>query len=109
MVADGGQNHFEEHGVGSKGGNYGWAIREGANCFDPFNPREPPKECKKEGLIDPIVEYTHEDGGISIIGGYVYRGTRSPDLKAIYVFGDFSASFGEPGGRLYHLDEPEAG
>ncbi len=107
LVADVGQNLFEELDVVVKGGNYGWAIREGKHCFDPFNPREPPKECDTEGLIDPIVDYTHEDGGISIIGGYVYRGTRSPDLKAIYVFGDFSASFGEPLGRLYHLAEPE--
>ncbi|RJP33780.1 MAG: hypothetical protein C4547_11810 [Phycisphaerales bacterium] len=107
FLGDVGQNLFEELNIVEKGGNYGWVIREGAHCFDPFNPDVPKNECNTEGLIDPIVEYTQEEGGISIIGGYVYRGERSQTLVGTYVFGDFSASFGAPGGRLYHLIEPE--
>ena len=62
-----------------------------------------------EPLIDPIVDYSHEEGGISVIGGYVYRGSRSPGLVGQYVFGDFSAAFSVPSGRLYFLVEPNPG
>ena len=114
ILADVGQNLFEEIDIVVDGGNYGWVIREGFNCFDPFNPRDPPASCSSTGplgepLIDPIAEYSHAEGGISIIGGYVYRGMRSPSLVGTYVFGDFSAQFGTPGGRLYFLVEPSAG
>ena len=39
FVADAGQNLWEEVDVVSKGGNYGWNIREGTHCFDPNNPK----------------------------------------------------------------------
>jgi hypothetical protein len=57
-------------------------------------------------LIDPIVDYSHDDGGIAVVGGFVYRGPRSPSLRGTYVFGDFSDAFFLPGGRLYFLVEP---
>ena len=108
IVADVGQLLFEEIDVVVKGGNYGWVIREGFACFDPFNPTLPPASCSRTGprgepLLDPIADYSHAEGGISVIGGHVYRGTRSRRLAGKYVFGDFSASFGVPGGRLYFL------
>lgn len=113
ILADVGQLLIEEIDIIQKGGNYGWVIREGLSCFDPFAPTVPPATCPSTGalgepLLDPIVDYTHADGGISVIGGYVYRGGRSPGLAGRYVFGDFSNSFGSPGGRLYHLDGPAA-
>ena len=99
ILADVGQNLFEEVDIIDRGGNYGWVIREGAHCFDPFNPLTPPEFCGSTGplgepFIEPIADYSHADGGISIIGGYVYRGTRSPGLAGKYVFGDFSNAFG---------------
>lgn len=49
-------------------------------------------------------------GGITVIGGYVYRGPRSPDLRGTYVFGNFPDQFVVPSGRLYYLVEsPAAG
>ncbi len=113
ILADVGQNLFEEVDLIEKGGNYGWVIREGAHCFDPFNPRTPPEVCSSTGplgepFIEPIADYSHADGGISVIGGYVYRGARSPGLAGKYLFGDFSNAFGSPGGRLYYLDGPAA-
>ncbi len=113
ILADVGQNLFEEVDIIEKGGNYGWVIREGLSCFDPFNPLTPPAACSSTGLrgeplLDPIVDYSHAEGGISVIGGYVYRGSRSPSLVGRYVFGDFSASFGRPSGRLYFLDGSDA-
>jgi glucose/arabinose dehydrogenase len=108
-LADVGQNLFEEVDIVTSGGNYGWVIREGFSCFDPFSPNNPPATCSDMGplgepLIDPIADYSHADGGISIIGGYVYRGSSSPSLDGKFLFGDFSSQFFAPGGRLYFLE-----
>ena len=108
FVADVGQNLYEELNIVERGGNYGWARREGQHCFDPLSPGTPPADCDTDGLIDPIVEYHQDDGGISIMGGYVYRGAASPCLDGTYIFGDFSADFGLTG-RLYYLVEPTTG
>ena len=101
-LADVGQNLFEEIDLVVNGGNYGWVIREGAHCFDPFNPDIPPPMCPTAGLIDPISEYDHGDG-LAVIGGFVYRGTQNPSLFGKYLFGDFSRDFG-PTGRLFYFD-----
>jgi glucose/arabinose dehydrogenase len=102
FLADVGQNLFEEINVVTKGGNYGWVIREGAHCFDPFNPNVPPMSCSTAGLTDPLAEYDHSDG-LAVIGGYVYRGALHPELFGRYIFGDFSRDFGLTG-RLFYLD-----
>jgi glucose/arabinose dehydrogenase len=107
LLGDVGQDLFEELDDVVLGGNYGWVIREGAHCFDPFNPKMPPEECQTEGLIDPIAEYTQVEGGLSIIGGFVYRGAISTALYGTYVFGDFSAAFGSPQGRLYYIERAD--
>lgn len=120
FLADVGQNLFEEINIVDKGGNYGWVIREGFHCFDPFNPTNPPAACPDTGplgeaLIDPIAEYAHPssgfvpEGGITVIGGFLYRGSRSPSLGGKYVFGDFSGQFSVPSGRLYFLEETSSG
>jgi glucose/arabinose dehydrogenase len=120
FLADVGQNLFEEINIVEKGGNYGWAIREGFHCFDPFNPLSPPLSCPSTGplgepLLDPIAEYAHPSsgfspqGGITVVGGFVYRGSRSLSLVGKYVFGDFSGQFVVPSGRLYFLEELTGG
>ena len=55
---------------------------DGFHCFQPSN------GCNQEGLELPIIEYGSE-GGCSITGGYVYRGSRLPSLIGAYVYGDF--------------------
>jgi glucose/arabinose dehydrogenase len=107
FLADVGQNLFEEIDVVVNGGNYGWVIREGFNCFDPFNPHVPPAACSNTGpsgepLLDPVAEYDHGDG-IAVVGGFVYRGSMFPTLWGKYIFGDFSQDFA-PTGRLFYLD-----
>jgi len=107
FVADVGQNVWEEVNILRKGGNYGWRIMEGLHAFDPalaalLNVDIP-------GLEQPIIEYPHGPLGISIIGGFVYRGTGYPQLAGKYVFGDFSTGFGAPAGVLYYLDETRPG
>lgn len=94
IVADVGQDLYEEIDIVEQGGNYGWNIREAAHCF------EPKENCKTENLRDPIYEYGRGDGQ-SITGGYVYTGTEIAALKNKYVFADFVS------GRLWAIDLPE--
>jgi hypothetical protein len=62
-------------------------------------------------LIDPIsgtlgtLQYDHADG-ISITGGFVYRGTGIPELVGKYVFGDLAIRNAPPrvDGRLFYAD-----
>ncbi len=99
-----GQNLFEEVDIVHNGGNYGWVLKEGFHCFDPFNPNVPPPTCDSTGLIDPVVEYDHVNGGIAVVGGAVYRGADFPGLRGIYLFGDFSTTFNGPDGHLFYID-----
>jgi len=109
-VADVGQNKYEEINIVENGGNYGWNVREGAHCYNASEcPTSTPDDVRGgEPLIDPILEYPHSgDGitGISVTGGYVYRGSQIPELEGRYVFGDF-----QPQGRLFvgvPLDEED--
>ncbi|MBO9308420.1 MAG: PQQ-dependent sugar dehydrogenase [Chloroflexi bacterium] len=88
-IADVGQNRYEEVHIerrGAKGGlNYGWNIMEGAHCFQPRT------GCNRDGLQMPIAEYDHSQG-ISITGGYVYRGSAFPRMQGYYFFADFGST-----------------
>jgi len=109
FTGDVGQGLYEEVDIVTSGGNYGWNIREGNHCFDPSSPDNPPANCPDVGadgstLLPPIVDYPHGGGsgprGVSVIGGYVYRGSELPDLAGRYVFGDFSRGLGADGSIL---------
>lgn len=95
IVADVGQDLFEEIDIVEKGANYGWNIREGAHCF------EPKENCKTENLRDPVYEYGRKEGQ-SLTGGYVYTGTAIAALKDMYVFADFVS------GRIWAIQLPES-
>ncbi len=84
-AADVGQNLFEEIDFIRKGGDYGWNRREGLH---PFGARG---TGTRPDFIEPIWEYDH-DVGKCIIGGYVYHGTRLPELEGYYIYGDFVAT-----------------
>jgi glucose/arabinose dehydrogenase len=105
FVGDVGQNSYEEVDIATKGGNFGWRVKEGTHCFDYTKPNNHPKSCKTAGLIDPILEYNNCDNvkpckGISMTGGYVYRGKHKAwDGK--YIFGDWSTDFGNPDGHVF--------
>ena len=102
IAADVGQANVEEIDIVVKGGNYGWHLKEGSFLFDP-NGVLIGEPFNDPGLIDPVAEYDHEDG-ISIIGGYMYYGSAIPELRARYVFADFSHGFSSPSGRLLVAD-----
>jgi hypothetical protein len=120
--ADVGQNNVEEIDRILIGGNYGWARKEGDFLFNRTNgpagaagtigappgnrsPGIPPD------LIDPIsgpmgtLEYDHNDG-ISITGGFVYRGKNIPELYGKYIFGDLALKTApvRADGRLFWAD-----
>lgn len=112
-AADIGQTLYEEVNVIEKGGNYGWFIREGFVDFNPKNARQPKETHTRVGpggepLIDPVIVYKNlnrfprdEDAfGISITGGYVYRGRAMPSLVGKYVFADYKGHIARPGGVL---------
>ena len=106
ICADVQQNSYEEVSVISKGGNYGWRRMEATHCFDYTKPDDHPKSCDQSGLTMPILEYKNcsakPEGcmGISITGGYVYRGAHKAwDGK--YIFGDWSKSFGSMDGQIF--------
>jgi glucose/arabinose dehydrogenase len=85
VIGDVGQNRFEEIDYeprGRGGRNYGWRIREGAH--DEVTTL-PPAFLP---LTEPIFEYSHADG-ISVIGGFVYRGSALPAAnRGRYFYAD---------------------
>lgn len=112
-VGDVGQNDIEEVDlVTAAGTNYGWNIKEGSFCFEidadggfAFEPDEVtglcPNAADDGSLIDPIAEYDNHLEGHSVIGGFLYRGSRIPGLSGHYVFGDFSKVF------VFTFNDPE--
>jgi glucose/arabinose dehydrogenase len=84
---------WEEVDLVTKGGNYGWSVREGAHHYKPC-----PEGAQ---YIDPVMEYPHKASllpesmfpshltGSCVIGGYVYRGNHFPALAGVYIYADY--------------------
>ena len=87
-IADVGQGTWEEIDfvpAGSRGGlNFGWDYYEGSHDYDP------------QGIageyVFPVAEYSHDEGGCSVTGGYVYRGSM-PEWNGIYLYGDYCTGY----------------
>lgn len=81
--------------------NFGWNIMEGFLCLNP------PSGCNKSGLTLPVLDYAHDAGACSIIGGSVYRGPLNPAATGRYFYADVCAGFvrsfqlqnGQPGSQ----------
>jgi len=86
FIGDVGQNSWEEvdfQPANSTGGeNYGWRLMEGNSCFNPAI------NCNNGTLTLPILVYDHSVG-CSVTGGYLYRGSKNPNLNGLYLYGDF--------------------
>lgn len=98
-IADVGQNAYEEVNVekaGTRGGlNYGWNVMEGFHCYRGNN-------CDPSNYVLPVAEYDH-GLGISITGGYVYRGAAFPRMQGTYFYGDYGTS------RVWAMRETQPG
>jgi glucose/arabinose dehydrogenase len=114
FAGDAGQELYEEISIVEKGGNYGWSVKEGTHCFDADNPTTPPDNCPDvapngDTLKPPVIEFLNsknEGGvGVTVVGGYVYRGSIIPDLTGKYVFGVWSDDFQTANGLIL-VSEP---
>ena len=94
-AGDVGQGKIEEIDIIEQGKNYGWNVMEGTKCY------EPATGCDKAGKVLPVAEYTHSVG-VSVTGGFVYRGQKLPGLFGAYVYGDFGS------GVVFALSPPAA-
>lgn len=111
MIGDVGQDSVEEINVvtyssarnvfkSNKDGNMGWPWYEG-NSATGLHPSL--KKPTKDELLKPWITYGHKgvEGdftlehlvGKAVIGGYVYTGVRSPQMRCAYVFGDVTGWF----------------
>lgn len=97
-IGDVGQNAREEIDVarrGERGLDYGWNRREGSADF-----RGGARTARE---TDPVAEYTHDDGGCSVTGGYVYRGRAVGSLTGRYIYADWCS------GRSWTVDAARPG
>ena len=92
-LADVGQGAREEINLVTRGGNYGWAYREGAIA----GPRASPPAAVSATFTPPIWDYPNPAQGSSVTGGFVYRGSRYAALLGRYLFADFVS------GRIWSL------
>lgn len=67
------------------GFNGGWSIVEGPHSVNPDWPRGPTP------ISPPVISMSHIEA-TSITGGLVYRGTKLPELRDAFIFGDWGMS-----------------
>ncbi|MBI5765310.1 MAG: PQQ-dependent sugar dehydrogenase [Planctomycetes bacterium] len=102
-IADVGQGTWEEVNyvpAGTGGGrNYGWRCMEGNACFTSPSGTGCTCDINCDGaappapypaLTCPVQTYDHSLG-LSITGGYVYRGLEIPGEQGNYFYGDYSS------------------
>jgi glucose/arabinose dehydrogenase len=108
-IADVGQDKYEEIDVvpmSIAGVNYGWKLMEGPECYGSSN-------CNQSGLQRPALSYTHDNSACSVIGGFVYRGQKIPEIKGQYFYSDYCnswvRSFGFADGKVTDRREWQLG
>ena len=92
-IGDVGHDKYEEVNVvpmAPGGDNFGWSDMEGPRCFHL-------DDCNPEDYTAPVLTYSHqapEDDpdavtGLSITGGFVYRGQEIPEIAGTYFYADW--------------------
>lgn len=80
FVGDVGQGAWEEVHEVTRGDNCGWRRYEGFSVYD--------EDTKALAASQPVSAYARSEG-VSITGGYVYRGQDHPKLSGCYLYGDY--------------------
>jgi glucose/arabinose dehydrogenase len=83
-LADVGQDRVEEVDLVHRGENYGWNVYEGFEAFS--------NQYRKAGrtFTPPVFAYKRKYG-VSITGGFVYRGDKQSSFYGVYVCGDYAS------------------
>ena len=85
-IGDVGQSRWEEVDFTPRNSpgleNYGWDVYEGRSIYENKRPNPAGR------LVWPIAVY-NLGGRCSVVGGFVYRGQRSPRLRGRYFYGDY--------------------
>jgi glucose/arabinose dehydrogenase len=82
-VGQNGQDLWEQAYLLEKGANYGWSVMEGSHPF--YLNRKP----GPTPFVKPTIEHPHSEFR-SLTGGIVYYGTKMPELRGAYLYGDYS-------------------
>lgn len=90
IVGDVGWEKWEMIHRVTRGGNYGWSVREGNELIQGDAPLGP------SPVTPPWVALSHAEAA-SITGGFVYRGNQLDSLTGHYLFGDWV------GGRVWAI------
>lgn len=85
FAGDVGYLDWEEINEIFPGANYGWAAREGLECFDGG------PGCDGT-FVDPLIVHDHTEAN-AIVGGVVYHGTKIPSLTGKYVYCDAGSGY----------------
>jgi uncharacterized repeat protein (TIGR03806 family) len=96
-IGDVGEANREEIDVLKRAGNYQWPALEGFRPVPVTEQRAKLPLPEAQGVwTNPVLDFPHDEAG-AVIGGYVYRGARLPELRGRYVFGDYMT------GRIWAL------
>ncbi|MDB5390111.1 MAG: hypothetical protein JWM11_5757 [Planctomycetaceae bacterium] len=82
-VGNNGQDLWEQAYLITRGANYGWSVTEGSH---PFYAN---RKVGPAPIVLPTVEHHHSEAR-SLTGGIVYYGTKLPELRGAYLYGDHS-------------------
>lgn len=119
FLGDAGQSLYEEVDIVTKGGNYGWNVKEGTHCFSTDNDLIerascPEKDSAGNTLVDPVIELVNAANpkgggvGVTVVGGNVYRGTAIPNWLGKYIFGVYSQD-GSANAKIFSADAAASG
>jgi mono/diheme cytochrome c family protein len=101
-----GHGNIESLNLISPGSDYGWPLREGNFVLNPYgnmnNVFALPEDDSTYHFTYPVAEYDHDEGK-AICGGFEYTGSRLPELKGKYLFGDI------PTGTLFYVNVSDLG
>ena len=104
LLGDTSQDTWEEINLITRGGNYGWAFREGSVTHTPAGNRPEPTTLTNLQTT-PYYQYAHPPGTFTaaVIGGVYYTAGNYSALQNKYIFADIQMS------KIYALTDNGVG